>query len=104
VFWLLRSVGLLAYVVLAAGGHASIAAIMWCESLTMASVVGLWIWAWRRRRACQDLCVSCYSVGLAEVGAEPVGVGQGEGSEGLFPALDAGSFDEPVGGFALVAG
>jgi hypothetical protein len=46
VFWLLRSVGLVAYVVLAAAGHASITAIMWCESLTMASVIGLWIWAW----------------------------------------------------------
>ncbi|MGH3783876.1 MAG: DUF6962 family protein, partial [Pseudonocardiaceae bacterium] len=30
----------------AAAGHASITAIMWCESLTMASVLGLWIWAW----------------------------------------------------------
>ncbi len=48
VFWLLRSVGLVAYVILAATGHASITAIMWCESLTMASVLGLWIWAWRR--------------------------------------------------------
>jgi hypothetical protein len=48
VFWLLRSVGLVAYVVLAATGHASITAIMWCESLTMASVLGLWIWAWLR--------------------------------------------------------
>jgi uncharacterized protein DUF6962 len=45
-FWLLRSVGLVAYVILAATGHASITAIMWCESLTMASVLGLWIWAW----------------------------------------------------------
>lgn len=49
VFWLLRSVGLVTYVVLAAAGHASITAIMWCESLTMASVLGLWIWAWLRR-------------------------------------------------------
>jgi hypothetical protein len=40
VFWLLRSVGLVTYVILAA------TAIMWCESLTMASVLGLWIWAW----------------------------------------------------------
>lgn len=48
VFWLLRSVGLVAYVVLAGAGHASITAIMGCESLTMASVVGLWIWAWGR--------------------------------------------------------
>ncbi|MGH3781962.1 MAG: DUF6962 family protein [Pseudonocardiaceae bacterium] len=48
VFWLLRSVGLVAYVVVAAAGHASINGIMWCASLTMASVVGLWIWAWLR--------------------------------------------------------
>jgi len=48
VFWLLRSVGLVAYVILAATGHASITAIVWCESLTMTSVLGLWIWAWRR--------------------------------------------------------
>lgn len=46
VFWLLRSVGLVAYVILAATGHASITTIMWCESLTMASVLGVWIWAW----------------------------------------------------------
>jgi hypothetical protein len=49
VFWLLRSVGLVAYVIFAATGHASITAIMWCESLTMASVLGLWIWAWLHR-------------------------------------------------------
>jgi hypothetical protein len=48
VFWLLRSVGLVAYAIVAAAGHASITAIMWCESLTIASVVGLWIWAWLR--------------------------------------------------------
>jgi hypothetical protein len=49
VFWLLRSVGLVAYGVIAATGHASITAIMWCESLTIASVLGLWIWAWLHR-------------------------------------------------------
>jgi hypothetical protein len=48
-FWPLRSAGLLAYVVIAATGHPSIAALMMCESLTMASVLGLWIWAWTRR-------------------------------------------------------
>lgn len=48
VFWLLRSVGLVVYVITAATGHASITAIMWCESLTMACVLGLWIWAWLR--------------------------------------------------------
>jgi hypothetical protein len=45
VFWPLRLVGLGAYVVFAATGHASIAAIMWCESLTVACVLGLWIGA-----------------------------------------------------------
>lgn len=49
VFWLLRSVGLVAYVVVAAVGRASITAIVWCEGLTMACVLGLWIWAWLRR-------------------------------------------------------
>jgi hypothetical protein len=48
VFWPLRLIGLLTYAVIAATGHASILAIMWSESLTMASVLGLWIWAWRR--------------------------------------------------------
>jgi hypothetical protein len=45
VFWPLRLAGLLAYAVFAATGHAGIAAIMWCESLTVAGVLGLWIWA-----------------------------------------------------------
>jgi hypothetical protein len=44
-FWLLRSVGIVAYVVAAAAGHAGIGAILACESLTMASVLGLWVWA-----------------------------------------------------------
>ena len=39
-----------------------------------------------------------------EVGPDAVGVGQGEGAEGLFPALDDGAFDEPAGGGALVGG
>jgi hypothetical protein len=45
VFWPLRLIGLLAYGVFAVTGHASINAIMVCESLTMASVIGLWAWA-----------------------------------------------------------
>ena len=47
-FWPLRSAGLLAYAAIAATGHPSITALMLCESLTMASVLGLWIWAWAR--------------------------------------------------------
>ncbi len=49
VFWPLRMIGFVAYAVIAATGHPSILAIMWCESLTMACVVGLWVWAWWRR-------------------------------------------------------
>ena len=44
-FWLLRGLGLLAYVVIAATGHAGVAAILACESLTMISVLALWAWA-----------------------------------------------------------
>jgi hypothetical protein len=49
VFWPLRLIGVLAYAGFAATGHASIVAIMWCESLTMASVLVLWAWAWVKR-------------------------------------------------------
>jgi hypothetical protein len=48
-FWPLRSAGLLAYAAIAATGHPSITALMLCESLTMASVLGLWVWACVRR-------------------------------------------------------
>lgn len=44
-FWLLRSLGLIAYAVLALTGHAGIAAILSCESLTMACILVLWGWA-----------------------------------------------------------
>lgn len=44
-FWALRSLGITAYVVLAATGHAGIQAILACESLTMASILALWVWA-----------------------------------------------------------
>jgi Family of unknown function (DUF6962) len=44
-FWLLRSVGLVAYVALALTGHAGITAILTCESLTMLCILALWGWA-----------------------------------------------------------
>ena len=46
VFWPLRLVGFVAYGIIAATGHPSIMAIMYCESVTMACVIGLWVWAW----------------------------------------------------------
>src|SRR5882757_4696326 len=42
--------------------------------------------------------------GSGEVGAEAVGVGQGEGAEGGFPTVHGGAFDESAGGFAPAAG
>lgn len=44
-FWLLRSLGLIAYGLLAVTGHAGVTAMLSCESLTMISVLGLWTWA-----------------------------------------------------------
>ncbi|WP_433469533.1 DUF6962 family protein [Spirillospora sp. CA-128828] len=48
-FWLLRSIGLTAYVVLAVTGHAGVSALLACESLTMVSILALWGWAAHRR-------------------------------------------------------
>jgi hypothetical protein len=45
VFWLLRSLGLIAYVLAAVTGHAGVTAMLTCESLTMLSVLALWGWA-----------------------------------------------------------
>jgi hypothetical protein len=67
VFWPLRLIGFLAYAVIAALGHPSIEAIMYCESLTMACVVGLWVWAaWRRHPAGRAVLLA---VGVSIVGA-----------------------------------
>jgi hypothetical protein len=46
-FWLLRSIGIVAYATAAATGHAGIGAMLACEGLTMLSVLGLWLWAAR---------------------------------------------------------
>jgi hypothetical protein len=48
VFWLLRSIGLVAYLGAVVSGHAGVTAMLLCESLTMLSVLGLWIHAARR--------------------------------------------------------
>jgi hypothetical protein len=47
-FWLLRSVGVVAYLIMAATGNAGIATILACEGVTMVSVLVLWGWAARR--------------------------------------------------------
>jgi hypothetical protein len=48
-FWLLRSIGITAYAVLAVTGHAGVDALLACESLTMLSIIALWAWAARHR-------------------------------------------------------
>jgi uncharacterized membrane protein len=48
-FWLLRSIGLVAYVAVALTGHAGVGSMLACEGLTMASVVALWVLAAYRR-------------------------------------------------------
>ena len=48
-FWALRSVGVVAYLIIAATGNAGIAAILACEGLTMMGVLLLWGWAAHRR-------------------------------------------------------
>ena len=47
-FWLLRSIGVGAYLVVAATGNAGIATILACEGITMASILALWAWAAHR--------------------------------------------------------
>jgi hypothetical protein len=75
-FWLLRSVGLIAYVLLAATGHAGIAAILTCESLTMLCVLALWGWAlyWRHPMAGPVILAILASGGAAGAQALSPGV------------------------------
>jgi hypothetical protein len=112
VFWPLRLIGLIAYAVFAVTGHASIDAIMWCESLTMASVIGLWGWAALRghplgRRMLVAIGVSIAAAmfrlipgAAALIGLDPDSayhLGQIVGMLLLFRAV-AGSLRRPRGG------
>ncbi|HEU5157873.1 MAG TPA: hypothetical protein VFU43_12830 [Streptosporangiaceae bacterium] len=66
VFWLLRSVGIVAYVLMAATGHAGITAILACESLTMISVLILWGWAaMRRHPLARPVLIAIFASGIA---------------------------------------
>jgi hypothetical protein len=47
IFWLLRSIGLVAYLGAAVSGHAGVTSMLLCESFTMLSVLGLWFYAAR---------------------------------------------------------
>src|SRR5919198_2826241 len=69
-FWLLRGVGLVAYLVAAASGHASIEAILACESLTMLSVLALWIWAAALRNPLAPSILVAIAASIAASGAK----------------------------------
>jgi hypothetical protein len=69
-FWILRSAGLVAYVVVAALGHAGIAAILACESLTMLSVLALWAWAAYRRNPLAPPILLAIVASIAASGAK----------------------------------
>ena len=49
VFWVLRSAGLAAYIGLVITTGAGIGALILCESITFACIIGLWAWAARHR-------------------------------------------------------
>ncbi|TDD85126.1 hypothetical protein E1293_11815 [Actinomadura darangshiensis] len=65
-FWVLRSVGIAAYVVLAVTGHAGVGALLTCESLTMVSILALWGWAaWRRHPMAGPVIIALAASGAA---------------------------------------
>jgi hypothetical protein len=65
-FWLLRSVGLVAYLGVAVTGHAGVNAILACESLTMLSVLILWgRAAWQRHPMASGVIVAILASGGA---------------------------------------
>jgi hypothetical protein len=67
-FWVLRSLGLLAYVSLALTGHAGIGSMLACEGLTMASVVLLWaLAAYRHHPLARPVLIAILVSGLAGV-------------------------------------
>jgi hypothetical protein len=66
VFWLLRSIGLGAYLGAAVSGHAGVTAMLLCESLTMLSVLGLWVWAaWHDHPLARPVLVAVLASGAA---------------------------------------
>ena len=65
-FWLLRSVGIGAYVVLAATGHAGVTALLACESLTMVCILALWgRAAWNRHPMAGPMIAALAASGAA---------------------------------------
>jgi hypothetical protein len=77
-FWLLRSIGLVAYVGAAVTGHAGVTALLLCESLTMLCIIGLWVQAAARgnplaRPVLVAVLASGAAAGLKVIPADIVG-------------------------------
>jgi hypothetical protein len=105
-FWVLRSLGLLAYLALAVTGHAGVGSMLACEGLTMASVVALWVLAlYRHHPLARPVLFAILVSGLAGVlqalspsvtglvGLDPTSayhLGQIVGMVALFRALTRG--------------
>lgn len=89
-FWALRSAGLLAYAGLAATGHAGVTAMLACESLTFACVLGLWGWAAYHRH---PLAVPVVIAILAS--------GAAAGTRALSPATTAHLHLDPTSAYHL---
>jgi hypothetical protein len=71
-FWLLRSLGLGAYAVLAVTGHAGVAALLACESLTMVSILVLWGWAAHRRHPMAGPMIAALAASGAAAGTKAI--------------------------------
>jgi len=71
-FWLLRSIGLVAYLLIAASGNAGIATMLACEALTMVSVLVLWVWAAHRHHPLARPVLVAIVVSIAAAGMKAV--------------------------------
>jgi hypothetical protein len=69
-FWLLRSIGLLAYLAIAISGNAGIGTMLACEALTMVSVLALWVWAAHERHPLARPVLVAIVVSIAAAGTK----------------------------------
>jgi hypothetical protein len=74
-FWLLRSIGIVAYVVVVASGNAGIATILACEGLTMLSVLALWAWAAHRHHPLARPVLVAIAASVAAAGLKALSPG-----------------------------
>ncbi|MFC4052677.1 DUF6962 family protein [Actinomadura syzygii] len=83
-FWLLRSIGIGAYAVLAVTGHAGVTALLACESLTMVCILALWGRAAVRRHPMAGPMIAALAASGAAAAAKAIDPGV-TGRVGLDP-------------------